>query len=341
MPPHLLSRSVALAACALVLVACGSGDAGADTGVDANRGVDAAATDSSATDAAPLADVGVDASAPTDATIDVFEALDASAPDDAFVSPPPVYCGHPADCPPDATCAADGTCRLGGCTATPCIFGYTCVADACTPIAAGACDRDSDCAAGACIDGVCTPRSELCFDASQCAAGDRCAAGKCTPGCASSAACGGGYGCDLALGLCTVPLRTCTITNDCGGASSVCVAGACVPRSFGASCPSDAIWIENGCVPVQGFPTTCVTTGIQDACAPGSICIHHSCFVTCDPASGSACASEPVLNQCKPVTVDGTTFDVCGTPLTLGSECSPPDGVPCSGGGVCIDGFCV
>jgi hypothetical protein len=333
---HRFRSLTVVVSCALLFSACGPSGGADDGGMHDASAADAARLDAASIDASADAAAAIDAATPADAA----EVPDASVPPDAYVPPAPIYCGHPADCAPGSTCAADGTCQPGDCTATPCIFGYACAAGTCTAMAANACDRDSECVTGACIDGVCAPAADFCFDASQCAAGDHCVSGKCMQGCTSSADCSGGYGCDTTLGVCSVPLRTCTITNDCGGPSTVCVAGACVPRSLGGACMAGQTWVENGCVRTQGFTPVCVTTGVRDACATGSICLHHTCFLSCAAPSSTRCASETVLNQCRPVTAAGTEYDVCGTPTTLGHDCSPPDVVSCPGVQTCVDGFC-
>jgi hypothetical protein len=265
----------------------------------------------------------------------------------------PVYCGHPADCNNAQICSLDGTCKPAPCSATnTCIFGYTCMADGtCQSSTPNACDSDAACMAGSvCIaggdgkGGVCTPVANQCFDGSQCGPNEKCVSGKCTLGCTTNMDCRDGFNCDTTHGICTTPVKTCKITNDCGSSMQVCVGGACVPRSNGGTCPNPGdVWTENGCIPNQGATFTCVNDGMQDACAPGSICLHHDCWISCDPPNQNACANQPPgLNACKPV-VDATkTYNVCGSAMNLGNQCGPgaPNMAMCTGANVCIDGFC-
>lgn len=272
---------------------------------------------------------------------------DAPSPVDS--ASPPVYCGHPADCAVGRICGANGTCHPGPCDASnACIYGYTCANDGTCQGAPNACDSDTVCASGSlCIaaasgGGVCSAAANQCFDSSQCGVGEHCAAGKCTLGCASNSNCRDGYTCNPTLGMCTTPAQPCTVTNDCGNATQVCVSGACVPRSNGGACvnPGD-VWDENGCVPNQAATFGCQNDGVQDVCAPGSICLYHDCWVSCDAPNQTACASQAVLNMCKPIAEGGATYNVCGSAQNLGSQCGPGSGsMACSGGGVCIDGFC-
>lgn len=262
-----------------------------------------------------------------------------------------VYCGNPRDCAAGETCGTDGTCKPGDCKSFMCIYGYTCDAThVCVNPTPNACDNDADCASlgyvcvtGSKGGGVCTQPSDQCFDKSQCDSGDKCVAGKCTVACTSDADCRDGFGCDTTLGICSKPLKTCTITNDCGGPNTVCVAGTCVPRSgMNGMCPPGDVWQENGCIPNQAPTFTCVVDGMKDSCATGSICLHHSCFISCDPPMDMACNNQPTgLNTCKPVTSSSGMHSVCGSAQNLGGECDPTSGVMCAGAGqVCIDGFC-
>ncbi|APR85931.1 Tryptophan synthase alpha chain [Minicystis rosea] len=266
-----------------------------------------------------------------------------------------VYCGKPSDCAAGEICGKDGTCKPGPCDATNlCIYGYTCGTDGtCQSVTPNACDSDADCSNGdLCIaggdgkGGVCTPPGNQCFDSSQCGVSQVCVAGKCTLGCSSNADCGGVYKCDTSLGVCAAPVKTCTITNDCGSATEVCVAGGCVPRSDGGTC-TDAgnVWTENGCIPNQGATFTCANdgelgaTGVSGKCSTGSICLHHSCWISCDAPNQTACDNQPALNMCNAATSTSGTYNVCGG-QKLGNECDPTAAVMCAGTKVCIDGFC-
>jgi hypothetical protein len=264
--------------------------------------------------------------------------------------PAVVYCGNPKDCSAGQTCAPDGTCKAGNCTVNGCIFGFTCSADGtCASANPAACGTNADCASAgqgyACVSGICTAPSDQCFDQTQCAAGAKCAAGKCTPACASNADCpaDSGYECNVGLGLCTKPALPCSITNDCGGvATLVCVDGACVPRSSGPTCDPGDVWVQNGCIPSQSATFVCGTDGAQDVCAMGSICLHHSCYISCDPAQNpNACTNLASFNQCKGVTTSSGPHNVCGSNQNLGTDCDPTDPAKaCQAGKVCIDGFC-
>ncbi|MEO5726171.1 MAG: hypothetical protein ABI134_14460 [Byssovorax sp.] len=267
---------------------------------------------------------------------------------------PPIYCGNPKDCAAGETCAPDGTCKPGDCTTNGCIFGFACSASgACQPSNPASCGTDADCASAgagyACVSGICTPPADQCFDQTQCAGVDKCVTGKCTPACVTNADCGGsGYTCNTTLGICVNPAKPCAITNDCGGPSSVCVAGACVPRSNGGSCPPGDAWVQNGCISDQAAQFTCKTDGEAGVanppagvCLAGSVCLHHSCYVSCDATqTPNACTNQPTINKCKSVTTTSGDHSVCGTSSTLGGQCGADSGKSCSSGQICIDGFC-
>ena len=268
-----------------------------------------------------------------------------------------VYCGNPDDCTSDETCAPDGTCQPGACdqdigggATLGCIYGYACTADAtgasCLSVNPAACGEDADCSAQGsgylCVSGICTAPADQCFDQTQCPSGDKCVEGKCTPSCAADVDCAGapGFSCDVNLGICTVPTNPCVITNDCGGPVTVCVDGTCVPRSDGATCPDGSAWVENGCIPTQSASFVCGADGQQDVCAAGSLCLHHSCYISCEPPNTTACDALPSsLNQCKSVATVSGTHQVCGSNDNLGNECGPTLDCP-EAGKICIDGFC-
>lgn len=205
------------------------------------------------------------------------------------------------------------------------------------------CGDDLDCSSlgtgWACVSGFCADPVDQCSDQTQCATG-KCAEGKCTPACATDADCKGGYGCDTMIGLCTVPLKPCTITNDCGSAVDVCVDGTCVPRSVLGTCPSGEVWVDNGCISDQSATFVCDVDGMQDNCAMGSICLHHNCYISCAPPNANACDVSPSFNICKTVTTSSGMHEVCGSNENLGNECDPTQGINCAPGKICIDGFC-
>jgi hypothetical protein len=272
--------------------------------------------------------------------------------------PPPVYCGHPSDCPASQICGLDGTCKPGPCSATnACIFGYACTSGTCQSTTPNACESDASCTGSLCIagsdgkGGVCTTPANQCFDQSQCGTNEKCVAGKCTLGCSSNADCRDGFTCDTTKGICSVPTKACTITNDCGDATHVCVAGACVPRSTNGACtnPGD-VWNENGCIPNQAAAFNCATDGQMGSgqgvpgmtCQGGSICLHHDCWISCDAPNQGVCAAQTILNTCKPVADNSMTYNVCGTPQNLGNQCGAGSAgnQTCSGASICIDGYC-
>jgi hypothetical protein len=309
------------------LAACGNGRSGTADLAGGDR-------DSTVTDATPAADRN-------------FTPDRAFTPDQAAAL---IYCGHPADCASGSYCAPNGTCAAGLCTGPGCVYGYSCDgAGTCQASSASACDTASQCLSGQqCIAGVvggglCISAAGQCVDGSQCAAGEKCVEGVCTLGCASNNDCRDRYSCDLTRGICATPLQSCRVTNDCGSATSVCVAGVCVPRSNLGTCSNVGdVWDENGCVPNQAPTFTCSNDGVQDACSAGQICLYHSCWISCDAPNQTACMGQPTLNACKPlVSSSGTTYNVCATSQTVGSQCGPGSGgLTCSSSSVCINGFC-
>jgi hypothetical protein len=261
------------------------------------------------------------------------------------VEPVVVYCGNPDDCLAGETCAPNGTCTAGDCSDLGCIFGYFCGGDlTCKPSNPAACGADADCSgAGAgflCVNGVCTAPADQCSDQTQCQAAHKCADGKCVAVCMSDADCPAGYACNANLSLCINAADACVVTNDCGSPDSVCVDGACVPRSDGASCPAGTVWVENGCVPDQAATFFCNADGQQGACSAGSICLHHNCYISCESPNDNACQNLPSFNVCKVVATSSGTHKVCGSNQNLGGECDPTLGQDCSNGKVCLDGYC-
>jgi len=254
------------------------------------------------------------------------------------------YCGNPDDCGAGETCGDRGTCEPGTCAEVPCVAGFVCGDDGvCRHQNAAGCGEDADCAGdGArCVSGLCTAPADLCFDQVQCPGGDACVDGKCFATCVDDATCPDGFACDVPRGVCTVPTDPCERTADCGAADRVCVDGACVPRSSGTICPVGSIWVENGCLAEQRATFACTTDGEQAECAAGLVCVHRTCFVSCDPPAQNACAAIPGFEQCKDVATAGDTYAVCGSDANLGGECDPTLGVACDAGLVCVDGSCL
>jgi hypothetical protein len=292
-------------------------------------------------------------------------------------------CLKPSDCAAGQTCGADNQCHTStDCAQVGCPVNFACKLDettgdvSCVPFPNGApdgglpdssgpdtgppdagpgftgCQQDVECAdagAGArCLDGTCVAAADLCFDGTQCPAGDQCVQGACTPTCDGSHACQEGYTCDLAKGICQPGATGCENGVSPCASGKVCAQNACVDAcddvdgSF--TCPSGYACIQGGCVIDQKPTFTCVTEGVKDACAQGSICLHHSCYIGCDPDAGTdggSCQNADQFNVCKGVSTGGSTYDVCGSSANLGTECNPTSGQNCSTpGDVCIDGFC-
>ncbi|HEY2511237.1 MAG TPA: hypothetical protein VGI39_10285 [Polyangiaceae bacterium] len=255
-------------------------------------------------------------------------------------------------------CPAGEVCELLNTT-------YTCVStqptpdagppDTSTPDAGSvACQTNADCAStpGAlCLDGVCVAPPNQCFDGTQCPAGDKCVAGACTPSCnpavdAGAGSCPTGYAC-TSVGdggsdsVCTGNPTPCEGNPSGCVNGTVCSQNHCVaPCGPGNSCPAGEVCVQGGCVENQIPTFTCDKDGVQDACASGSICLHHSCYIACDPDAGAgACKSADQFNECKAVTTSNGTWNVCGSSTNLGSDCSPTQACT-SSAAVCIDGYC-
>jgi hypothetical protein len=196
---------------------------------------------------------------------------------------------NPDDCGPAEFCAPDGTCQPGDCSFDGCIDGFFCntlpESPVCDRLDSNGCGEDADCNTAdgyLCVSGQCTAPADLCTDQTQCASGSVCAEGKCVPSCAGGGACPSDFTCTSPLELCNGAVTACTITDDCGGFDSVCVDGACVARSLDGTCPTGFAWVDNGCIPDQAAAFLCAIDGSQDACAAGSICLHHSCYISCE-----------------------------------------------------------
>jgi hypothetical protein len=133
----------------------------------------------------------------------------------------------------------------------------------------------------------------------------------------------------------------------CAG-SLTCVQQHCVdPCGDGGTCSNGLVCVDGGCIPNQKPQFTCNTDGqpgdgLAGDCATGSICLHHSCYIACNPEAGaSACQTADQFNICKQVTTSTGTYSVCGSNSNLGNQCDPTQGINCpSSSSVCIDGYC-
>lgn len=215
----------------------------------------------------------------------------------------------------------------------------------------GPCNADSQCtAAGSkCIDGQCTSQLHLCSDGSQCnVSGYACVDGVCEAHCSSTSSCPTGYSCDLTRGVCNIPIScTGSGSSSCQGGTT-CVEEHCVPpcstSDAGPACPSGQVCVNGGCIPDQGATFACTNDGengqLATTCATNSICLHHDCYAACDVDASLTGAQCSAGQTCKSVTIETGTYSVCGTSSTLGSDCDPAQGKYCSGGKVCVDGYC-
>jgi hypothetical protein len=215
------------------------------------------------------------------------------------------------------------------------------------------CNDDATCGGqGAkCVDGQCTKQVDLCSDTSQChVAGSACVDGLCEPHCSASAPCPTGSACDLTRGVCNINPDPCTGSgaSTCQGGTT-CVENHCVPpctvTEAGSSCSAGQVCVNGGCIPDQGASFACANDGQSGAsattCDPTAICVHHDCYTSCAVDGGNTCVTgtNPTA-VCKNVSIETGTYSVCGTPTTLGSDCDPSQGKYCSGGKVCVDGYC-
>ena len=224
----------------------------------------------------------------------------------------------------------------------------------------GPCNDDATCGGqGAkCIDGQCTPQLQLCSDGSQCVAtGSACVDGVCEVRCSTSSPCPTGYQCDLTRNVCNVNQAACSGSggSTCQGGTT-CVEGHCVPPCAiagdagdgSAACPAGQSCVNGGCIPDQQATFACVNDGqsgqLATTCPADAICVHHDCYTACaaDGGSPSCSVSGPSTGSvCKAVTIETGTYSVCGNATTLGSDCDPSEGLYCSGGKVCVDGYCL
>jgi len=236
------------------------------------------------------------------------------------------------------------------------------------------CTNDNACTAadggaGArCLDGKCVAEANVCSDSTQCpvvgVTQEQCVQGVCTPSCAGGASCPTGYSCDSNTSVCTGNPTPCGAAD--GGAKCAagltCVDEHCVPdctaKKAGSDGGTDAgssttytcsgaglVCVDNGCIPDQTPQFLCDTQGnaqgTQDVCNPGSICLHHSCYIACSMGDGgNSCKTADEFNLCKAVMTSTGTFDVCGSSTNLGNQCDPTQGINCVAAAVCINGYC-
>lgn len=260
-------------------------------------------------------------------------------------------CTKPSDCPAGSTCGADNKCHTGDCSSSGCPSNFVCKltsgAPLCEPVGntgTPACRKDSDCptpAGSKCLSGTCVAPQDQCADATQCPAGSQCVQGACTPSCSANKPCPTGYTCDDSKGVCTGNPGACTNSTQCTG-GSVCVEEHCVDKcGEGETCPAGLVCIDGGCTPDEKPVFTCTTDGAQDKCQAGSLCLRHSCYISCDADAGpDACKNADQFNVCKSVTTSSGPHSVCGSDTNLGTDCDVTQGKNCASPLVCIDGFC-
>lgn len=272
-------------------------------------------------------------------------------------NPPPSTgaCTKSSDCGTGQVCGVDNYCHTGDCSTWGCSSGNVCKLSGgvlqCVPTGTSPdggnsteCSSDVQCAskgAGSkCLSGVCVLPKDQCLDATQCPNDQQCVQGVCTPSCSANKPCPTGYSCDTAKGVCAGNPSPCSTDSQCTG-NTTCVQQHCVDRCGpNNACGNGLICVDGGCMPDQKPVFTCNTEGVQDACAAGSLCLRHSCYISCNPDAGTSCATADKFNVCKSVTTSSGSYNVCGSSSNLGSECDPAAGKNCTGGLVCIDGFC-
>ncbi len=273
------------------------------------------------------------------------------------VAPVGGTCNSPAECATGQTCGSDNICHPGDCSTWSCLSGYSCkvqggaascVKDTTPKPDSGftGCANDQACAssgAGAkCLNGTCVLPADQCSDTTQCNNGYQCVQGVCTPGCSGSLPCPTGFSCDTNKGVCTGNPSPCASDNQCSG-GNICIEQHCVaPCGTSNKCGAGLICVGGGCIPDQKPQFICSVEGKQDACASGSLCLHHSCYIACDSSAdaGTQCKSADKFNVCKSVVTASGQYSVCGSSSNLGSDCDPTIAKNCAGGLICIDGFC-
>jgi hypothetical protein len=286
-------------------------------------------------------------------------------------------CASNANCPSGQSCGADDQCHPGDCTSNGCPAPLVCKLSGGSPqcVSLGAdggtvhpdsgtdappftgCNNDSECIAlgpGAkCLDGTCVAAANQCSDTTQCPNSESCVNGVCTPACSGSMPCPTGYSCNIVAdggssGVCSGNPNPCGSGGQTCPGGTTCVDQHCVqPCSPTGTCPTGEVCVDNGCVPNQKPQFVCnvdgqAGDGQPGDCAVGSLCLHHSCYIACDPEAGAtACKTADQFNQCKSVTTSGGSYYVCGSATNLGGECDPTQGKACANSSdVCVDGYC-
>jgi hypothetical protein len=156
--------------------------------------------------------------------------------------------------------------------------------------------------------------------------------------------CPGGYDCDYSRGVCLNGVGGCASSGQCRP-GAVCVESRCVapcaPADAGAGCPTALVCVNGGCIPDERAQFTCKNDGesglLATTCDPSSICLHGDCYPAC-AVDGGGCTAPGTA--CKYVTIAKGTYAVCGGASNLGSDCDPAAGRDCTGGAMCIDGYC-
>ena len=90
-------------------------------------------------------------------------------------------------------------------------------------------------------------------------------------------------------GVCTGNPDPCEANPASCPTGTVCSQNHCVSTcGAGGVCPAGEECLQGGCVPNQVPVFFCGADGVQDACASGSICLHHQCYIACNPEAGAA-----------------------------------------------------
>ena len=262
-----------------------------------------------------------------------------------------------------------------------------CTGGVCVGAVALDCDDSNVCTDDRCDSGagcINTNNGAPCDDGNACSMGDACSDGACNPG--SSIDCLDADGCttdvcDPALGCLhvanTVPCddgNACTVGDRCGGGT--CAGGAAADCDDGAACTDDDCNTASGCLHTNntapcddgnactmgevcgagvcsgGTVLACADGNLctDDACDPGSGCVHTNNAASCDDGNacttGDACAGGTCTGGPGPDCADGNpcTDDACSpasgcTHVDNAAACN--DGSACTRDDVCSAGACV